>query len=71
MPGMNGLEVVKKLREQISTRLIPIIMITAADDLEREVGLIEAGADDYIAKPIETKRLFARMKRLLSKKELD
>ncbi|MFH2218490.1 MAG: ATPase, T2SS/T4P/T4SS family [Pseudomonadota bacterium] len=67
MPHMDGMALIKKLKSELSTRLIPIIIISALDEVESEVALIEAGADDYLAKPIETRRLVARINRLLNR----
>ena len=67
LPGIDGFEVCKRLR-QISN--IPIIMLTAAsDDLDRIVGL-ELGADDYMGKPFNPRELLARIKALLRRAEL-
>jgi type IV pilus assembly protein PilB len=67
MPEMDGLALVRKLRSQLSTRYIPIIMLTAKNEVEAEVKGMGAGADDYLTKPINSKRLLARINRLLSK----
>ncbi len=67
MPKMDGLAVTKKLKSQLSTRFIPIIILTAKDEVESEVETIEAGADDYLTKPFSPKRLQARVDRLLRK----
>jgi type IV pilus assembly protein PilB len=67
MPGMDGLALIKNLRSQLSTRYIPIIMLTAKNEVDAEVKGMDAGADDYLTKPINSKRLLARINRLLSK----
>jgi len=62
LPGIDGLEVCRRLRQKSS---IPIIMLTAAsDDLDRILGL-ELGADDYLGKPFNPRELLARIKALL------
>ena len=66
MPKMDGVTFIKKLKSQMSTRFIPIIMLTAKDEVEAEVEVIDAGADDYFTKPVVAKRLLARVGRLLS-----
>ena len=67
LPGIDGLEVCKRLRQKSN---IPIIMLTAAsDDLDRIVGL-ELGADDYMGKPFNPRELLARIKALLRRAEL-
>src|SRR3990172_97747 len=51
LPGLDGLEVCRRLRSEASTAGVPIIMLTAkADEVDRVVGL-EVGADDYVVKP--------------------
>jgi type IV pilus assembly protein PilB len=67
MPKMDGLTLIKKLKAQLATRFIPVIMLTAKDELESEVEVIDSGADDYLTKPVAPKRLVARVKRLLNK----
>lgn len=70
MPGMDGYEVCRRLKENESTRLIPVIMITALNSLEDKVRGIEAGADDFLAKPIQKPELVARVKSLVRLKGL-
>ena len=65
MPRMNGIELVHKLKSQLATRYIPIIMLTAHTELESEVDGINAGADDYLTKPVDPRRLLARAGRFL------
>ncbi|HTO12716.1 MAG TPA: response regulator [Candidatus Binatia bacterium] len=65
LPGMDGLEVCRRLRGDPATAGVPIIMLTAkADEVDRIVGL-ELGADDYLAKPFSTKELVARVRAVL------
>jgi phosphate regulon transcriptional regulator PhoB len=65
LPGMDGLEVCRRLRGDPATAAVPIIMLTAkADEVDRIVGL-EMGADDYLAKPFSTKELVARVRAVL------
>src|SRR5688572_11969799 len=65
LPGMDGLEVCRRLRGDPATAAVPIIMLTAkADEIDRVVGL-EMGADDYLAKPFSTKELVARVRAVL------
>ena len=67
MPGMDGMALLRKLKGELSTRLIPVIMITAKEEVESEVAVLDAGADDYLTKPIDAKRLVARVNRILSR----
>jgi len=65
LPGMDGLEMCRRLRGQSATQRIPIIMLTArAEEVDRIVGL-EIGADDYVAKPFSPRELVARVKAVL------
>ncbi len=65
LPGMDGLEVCRRLRADSATAALPIIMLTAkADVVDRIVGL-EVGADDYLAKPFSPKELVARVRAVL------
>jgi putative two-component system response regulator len=65
MPGINGFEVCKILREDPRTRLIPIVMITALDSQQDRLKGLEAGVDDFISKPFNVYELLARVKNLL------
>ncbi len=68
LPGLDGLEVCRRLRAQSATRDIPIIMLTAkAEEVDRIVGL-ELGADDYVPKPFSPRELVARVKAVLRRK---
>jgi DNA-binding response OmpR family regulator len=67
LPGLDGVEVCKTLRREMS---VPIIMLTARDDeIDRIVGL-EVGADDYIAKPFSMRELMARVKAQLRRTQV-
>jgi two-component system alkaline phosphatase synthesis response regulator PhoP len=69
LPGMDGLDLCKKLRSDPATALTPVIMLTAkVDETDRIVGL-ELGADDYLTKPFSPKELVARVKALLRRAE--
>lgn len=65
LPGMDGLEILRRLRAQSKTAQTPVIMLTArASEMDKVAGL-ELGADDYIAKPFGLMELQARVKALL------
>ncbi len=68
MPGMTGYDVCRTLRESPETRMLPIVMVTASEHAEK-VKAIEAGADDFIAKPVDSNELLARVRSLLRVKE--
>ncbi len=69
MPGMSGYEVAQRLRADPSTQLLPIVMVTALGAQEEKVKALEAGADDFLAKPVNQLELLARVKSLLRIKE--
>ena len=65
LPGLDGLEVCKALKQDPSTRIIPVIMVTAKEEESDVVLGLGLGADDYIAKPFSPKELIARIKAVL------
>lgn len=67
LPGIDGLDVCKILKNNSKTRHIPIIMLTAKSEESDIVAGLELGADDYITKPFSSKVLVARARRLLRK----
>jgi len=70
MPRMNGYEVLEKVKADPTARHIPIIMISAVDDLDSVVKCVEMGADDYLFKPFNPILLKARVSASLEKKRL-
>jgi adenylate cyclase len=70
MPVMNGFEVLSRLKAQERTQHIPVIMISALDELDSTVRCIEAGAEDYLPKPFNPVLLRARIGASLEKKRL-
>ncbi|MFP4368771.1 MAG: PleD family two-component system response regulator [Candidatus Kapaibacterium sp.] len=66
MPRMDGYETVKRLKDDESTKHIPVVIVTALNDVANQLKSIEAGADDFLSKPIEEKLLIAKVKLLSS-----
>lgn len=64
MPRMDGYETVKKLKEQDHTKHIPVVIVTALNDVPNQLKSIDSGADDFLSKPIEEKLLIAKVKLL-------
>ncbi|MEL6612546.1 MAG: response regulator transcription factor [Bacteroidota bacterium] len=69
MPNMTGIEVCRRLRENAKLRLTPILMLTARGEESDEIKGLEAGADDYLAKPISPRLLLSRIRALLRRGE--
>jgi two-component system response regulator MprA len=63
MPGIDGLEVCRRVRRE--GRRLPVLMLTARDEVENRVAGLDAGADDYVTKPFALDELLARMRALL------
>jgi len=71
LPGIDGYEVCRRLKQQESTRLIPVILLTGLDDLTARILGIEAGADDFLVKPPNHMELIARTRSLVKVKSLN
>ena len=69
MPGKSGYDFCREFKSEPATRLIPFVLITGLTDRESKLRGIEAGADDFLNKPIFAEELFARVKSLLTLKE--
>ena len=67
MPGMSGIEVLKKIRKEGNK--IPVLLLTAMGEVEDRIDGLDAGADDYLPKPFDAGELLARVKALLRRVE--
>jgi len=65
MPGMDGYEVCRRLKANLATRHIPVVMLTALTDRDDRLRGLEAGADDFLSKPVDDFGLFARLEALM------
>lgn len=64
MPGASGFEICRRLKGDEATALIPVVLVTSLEDSESRVRGIEAGADDFLSKPVKREELIARVKTL-------
>jgi len=71
LPGIDGLQLCRKLKENPNTSNIPVVMVTASGEEEDIVKGLELGAEDYITKPFSPKVLIARVKTVLRRLDLD
>jgi putative two-component system response regulator len=71
MPGMDGYEVCRRIKGSEATRMVPVIFVTALDDVESKVKGIECGCDDFLTKPPNKVELIARAKSLIRLKLLN
>ncbi len=70
MPGIDGIEVCRQIKNNAQTHHIPVVMVTALDQPEDRVKGLEAGADDFLTKPVNDLALFCRVKSLVRLKML-
>ena len=70
MPGLSGYDVCRRIRADAQTALLPVVLVTSLDPQQERVNGIEAGADDFLGKPINQPELFARVRSLLRVKTL-
>lgn len=68
MPGIDGFEVLKRLKEHKKTRRTPIIMLTAREEDESKIKASRSFCEDYIVKPVEIKVLISKIEKVLSLK---
>ncbi len=65
MPGIDGFEVCRRLKQEEKTRTIPVIMVTVLEEKEHRLKAMEAGADDFLSKPVDKNELLTRVKSML------
>lgn len=65
LPGIDGLEVLQRIRRAIETQYLPVLVLTSSPDPRREIELLDHGADDYMLKPVAVDRLQSRIRAVL------
>lgn len=71
LPGIDGVQAVKKIRRRMDTRSLPVLLLTAKDTEFDKVTGLDSGADDYLAKPFSVEELGARIRALLRRNKKD
>jgi DNA-binding response OmpR family regulator len=71
MPGMDGLQVCERLRENAAWRSIPVVLLTAKDDIETRSRGMVLGVSEYLTKPVNKLELFSRLQAQLHSRELE
>jgi putative two-component system response regulator len=70
MPDLSGLEVCAQLKAHDATRLMPIVLMSGSHERDRRIAGLAAGADDFLAKPVDSEELAARVRSLVRVKRL-
>jgi DNA-binding response OmpR family regulator len=70
MPGMNGYDVCRAIRADAANGILPVVMVTSLDPAQERIKGLDAGADDFLTKPINQPELLARVRSLLRIKDL-
>jgi putative two-component system response regulator len=68
LPGLNGFDICRRLKQELRTRLIPIVMITGSGDREHRIRALDCGVDDFLAKPVDQQELLVRVRSLVRMK---
>jgi len=68
MPGMTGIEVCRRLKQDAASRLTPVVLVTGLTQREKRIEGLEAGADDFLSKPVDAQELLARVRTLIRMK---
>ncbi len=69
MPEMDGFEVCRRIRQSAATRHLPVVMVTALQEVADRVQALDAGADDFLSKPVDEVEVVARVKSLVRAKQ--
>ena len=69
MKQMHGLDVLKRIRSQVKTAWVPVVVATGSDDPAVEMDLFEAGADDFVVKPVDPPRFMLRIQAVLRRRD--
>ena len=69
MPEMDGLELAGRIKEEVTTSHIPVVVLTAKTDLDTQVEALKTGADDFITKPFSSTYLRAKIENILSQRK--
>ena len=70
LPGIDGIGICKQVRDQMHSR-VPIVMLTAKDDIDTKISALDIGADDYVIKPVALRELEARIRALIRRASHD
>ena len=65
IPTPDGFEVCRRLKQDAATRLLPVVLVTAHNEREKRIEGAQAGADDFLSKPVDTQELLARVRSLV------
>ena len=65
MPGLDGFELCRRLKQNQATRLLPVVLVTGHDDRGKRIEGVNAGADDFLSKPVDSQELLARVLSLI------
>ena len=68
MPGMNGIDVCRRIKQDLANRLTPVVLVTGMAQREKRLEGLEAGADDFLSKPVDAQELLARVRSLVRMK---
>lgn len=70
LPGVDGIAICKRIRQDLSSK-IPVVMLTAKDDVDTKIWAFDIGADDYVIKPVSLRELEARIRALIRRAKIE